>query len=94
MQKRREEKYNSHHGSIPVFSSIFPKSNALRLYAGQLHTLRDIIKKDLLHLILDEWSDERGAAMPGVIGHVLNSMVILRGASCNCAKCATRGPFE
>ena len=82
MQKRREEKYNSHHGSVPALSSIFPKSNALWLYDGLLHTLRDIIKKDPLHLIFDEWSDERGAAMLAVTGHVLNSMVILRGTSC------------
>ena len=65
-----QEKYNSHHGSIPVLSSTFPKNNALRLYDGQIHTLRDIVKKDPLDLILDEWSDERGTAMLGVIGHV------------------------
>ena len=51
-----QEKYNSHHGSIPVLSSTFPKNNALRLYDGQIHTLRGIIKKDPLDLILEEWS--------------------------------------
>ena len=63
-----QEKYNSHHGSIPRLSSTFPKNNALRLYL--LHTFRDIIQTNPLDLFLDEWSDERGAAMLGVIGHV------------------------
>ena len=40
-----QEKYNSHHGSLPVLSSTFPKANALRLYDGHIHTLRDITKE-------------------------------------------------
>ena len=73
----------------PFFRVFFQKNNALRLCDGQLHTLRDIIKKTRCTSF---WtSGKRGTALLGVISHVLNSMVILRGASC---VCAARGLFE